>query len=227
MKELRAYKNAKFELLYTTPTETELLHFSTIADNLIQLYEEYFGINIKPFKLINDFAYDPAPTAIRESATIYMSCPTYYNIQFAFQFSHELLHWTIPESVPKNLRWFEETLAVLSSIFFPPLLGSIDSEVYAEFLNNCFVNPLCVSRPSTPTLEQITILQNGSGTANFNDYGSYYNIAMALFPHIKEHPEFWKKIPTVCNYSNNLSFYEFWSEWSKGLPLRISSLFQV
>lgn len=227
MKELRAYKNDKFELFYIAPTETELLQFSTIADDLILLYEKYFEINIKPFKLINDFACDSAPITTRESSTIYTCCPTYYNMQFAFQFSHELLHWTIPESVPTNLRWFEETLAVLSSIFFPHFLGDIDSASYDEFINNCFLNPLCVNAPSIPTPEQITILQNGSGTNNFNDYGSYYNIATALLPSIKNHPEFWRKIPSICNYSNKLSFYEFWSEWSQGFSLKISSLFHM
>lgn len=57
-------------------------------------------------------------------------------------------------------------------------------------------------------------------------FPSALNTFSAL-PSIKNHPEFWRKIPSICNYSNKLSFYEFWSEWSQGFSLKISSLFHM
>lgn len=191
-----------------------------LAHQLVDLFELQMDIKFSQFELINDPNFEDAPITCRKQRRIYVSCPLSYSIQFAYQTSHELCHFSIPNDVCTRLRWFEEVLAVLSSILLPLQLPNIDSQRYLDLLNNILSRnpPRCVKSPVIPDQRMISFLERGSGTDNFNDYGSYFNIGLALLPIIQKTPVIWKAVPYLNQILDNGSFETSILEWQEVVP---------
>lgn len=119
-------QNIHYEFQYETPTPEELKSFKIITDELLYLYTEYFGIAPKPFQLINDFGRNNSPITFRNDSIIYVNCPHFWPYQFIFQLTHELCHLMISHDVVDNLRWLEETIAIMSSLFFYNKISSVN-----------------------------------------------------------------------------------------------------
>lgn len=193
------------------------------ARQLIDLCETRFNIKFPLFDLINDPSLDNAPITYRNQNRIHITCPFAYNVQFAYQVSHELCHLAIPGEVCIKLRWFEETFAVLSSLIFPFEIPDIEPERYLSMITRTALMhpPLCVNSPCIPGRQMIQLLESGSGTANFNDYGSYFNIGAALLPTVQKSHDIWKAIPYLNRISGDKSFYAAMLEWQEIVPSNI------
>lgn len=215
------YKTEKFTFYTKNGRNSE--HLIQIARQLIDLYETRFNIKFPLFDLINDPGLDNAPITYRGQNRIHITCPFAYDIQFAYQVSHELCHLSIPSDVCIKLRWFEETFAVLSSLVFPFEIPDIDSEKYLSMINRSPLMhpPLCVNSPCIPNHRMIQLLESGSGTVNFNDYGSYFNIGVAMLPIIQKSHDIWKAIPYLNRISDSKSFYAAMLEWQEIVPSNI------
>ena len=202
-------ESSRYKFSSLLPCTDDFSQMITITDELIMIYTNYSGELPRAFHLVNDYSNNRFPMTRRDINTIFVNCPTFYANQFLFQLSHELCHWMIPSDVPTNLRWIEESFSVLASIFFPPLLESCPND-YSDYAFNSSsqIAPLCVKTPSFPNSNMVSILETGSGTDNFNDYGSYYNIAVALHPLFAENPILWKSIHVLSKIPSGLPFNE-------------------
>ena len=60
----------------------------------------------------------PNPSCQRELRLILLSTRPYSWSQVVYQFAHELCHYAIPGHVSQNLRWIEESICQMSSIYF-------------------------------------------------------------------------------------------------------------
>lgn len=194
--------------LNNSVSQTDFL--KSIKDELFLLYQDAFLIDLFKYKVTNDSSCKSAPITIRSNKAIILNCdPTSPN-QIAFQLSHELCHACIPKSVPNNLRWLEESFAVLASFLFPRKLSQINFCEYGKYFCKSFKCEIPRFQMSSPPLNDNDLkeLESGSGTRNFNDYGNYYKIAKLLLPLIRNNPEIWKIIPHLCDIQPNLKFSE-------------------
>lgn len=186
-----------------------------------KLYSLYFSCDINSCTFYNEPENEMAPITFRKKNEIILNFSDFN--QFVFQLSHELCHWMIPEDVADKLRWIEETFAVAASIVFPSMISDIDNfhyQKYAKEILNC-ITPLCVMCPGIPNKKEILIMEVGSGTSNYNDYGSYWNIAQALIPVITKNPVIWKALPYLCQLSVKKTSIEALQEWKDVCPLLV------
>ena len=207
-----------YTFLTLLPAPDDLGHFSVVISELIDLHASYYEVRPKRFKLINDFSNDNYPMTRRDQCTIYVNCPSFYVPQFIYQFTHELCHWMIPKDVATNLRWFEETLAVASSWFFPVKMNCIDMNILLPYIDNTKATSASLDiselfKHGSPT---ITNLENNSD--NFTDYTKYKCVAQKLLPKIEENPSFWYAVPKICDIPYGLSFEKSLDYWKGLLP---------
>ena len=112
----------------------------TVGIQLLPLYEKYFSVELDGYCFTNDCSFSRAPITFKSKKQIILNCDPDCDCQIAFQLSHELCHATIPESVPNNLRWLEETFAILASRYFPYKIRCIDPSEYEAYFNEWFDN---------------------------------------------------------------------------------------
>lgn len=203
---------------------------STIMINsLIKIFCQTFATKNFHYQLHIDNTNPLAPITYRNKKEIILCCNLSSKYEFVFQLSHELCHSMIPCDVPKNLRWLEETFAVLASYVFPPYLSDIDASVYTDYFYEAFAQyePLCADLKHFPDTGVFSTLASGLGTNNYNDYGSYWYVAQILSPCVSKQPDIWRAIPYLCDVPDKLSFEESLQSWENAAPLYIRNSISV
>lgn len=177
---------------------------------LFSLYQDTFSVDLSGYGVTNSPSNNQAPITLRLNKEIILRCNPDNINQIAFQLSHELCHACIPKSVPDNLRWLEESFAVLASFWFPRKLSQINFCEYGKYFCRSFKYEIPRFQMSSPPLNDNDLkeLESGSGTRNFNDYGNYYKIAKLLLPLVRNNLEIWKIVPRLCDIRPNLKFSE-------------------
>lgn len=154
----------------------------------------------------------------RNQNTIYVNCPKFYVSQFIYQLTHELCHWMIPKDVATNLRWFEETLAVASSWFFPAKMNCVDMKSLEPYIENTKATSASLDISELFKQGSPTIIDLENNSDNFTDYAKYKYIAQKLLPKIEENPLFWHAVPKICDIPYGLSFEKSLNHWKTLLP---------
>ena len=201
----------------------------TVGTQLLPLYEKYFLVKLDGYRFTNDRSFSRAPITFKSKKHIILNCDPNCDCQIAFQLSHELCHATIPENVPNNLRWLEETFAILASRYFPYKIRCIDPSEYKAYFNQSFLRlqAKCKINLEHLSKETIRFLESGSGTENYNDYGSYLKIGERFLPAVEDYPHFWECIPYLCKISPGLSLHDSFTEWRSLVPSNIRHLITV
>lgn len=207
-----------YAFLTLLPAPDNLGHFSVVISELIDLYANYYEVRPKRFNLINDYSNENYPMTYRNQSTIYVNCPKFYVPQFIYQLTHELCHWMIPKDVATNLRWFEETLAVASSWFFPAKMGCMDMNVLLPYIKNEKITSASLNIAELFKEGSRTIIDLENNSNNFTDYAKYKYVALKLFPKIEENPVFWRAVPRICDIPYGLSFEKSLDHWKSLLP---------
>lgn len=202
-----------YTFLTLLPAPDDLGHFSVVISELIDLHANYYEVHPKRFKLINDFSNENYPMTCRNKSTIYVNCPMFHVPQFIYQLTHELCHWMIPKDVATNLRWFEETLAVASSWFFPVKMNCMDMNILLPYIENTKATSASLDIPELFRPESPTIADLENNSDNFTDYEKYKCIALKLLPKIEENPLFWHAVPKICDIPCGLTFEESLNHW--------------
>lgn len=200
------------------------------CQNLLSLYQDSFGISFSEYEIKLNLSCSYAPITFHHDKTIILNCNVNYQNQIALQLSHELCHAAVSKNTTNSLRWFEESLAVLSSYIFPLELSHINKETYTDYFNNAIsaYPSICIPSPSMNLNEEILKqLEAGSGTSNYNDYGSYWNVAQRLLPEINCSSDIWKCIPYLADVPCGLSFAESLSEWQEISPSKVRNSISV
>lgn len=207
-----------YTFLTLSPAPDNLGHFSVAISELIALHVHYYAVRPNHFKLINDYSNADYPVTRRDQCIIYVNCPQFYVPQFIYQLTHELCHWMIPKNVAANLRWFEETLAIASSWFFPAKMNFMHMDILLPYIEN--------TKTTSPSLNISELFKEGSHTImdlennsdNFTDCEKYNYVALKPLPKIEENPLFWRAVPKICNIPCGLSFKKSLEHWKSLLP---------
>ena len=117
----------------------ESMLFDITRSNLIQICNDAFSVDLSRYNVKIDSTDNYAPITRRPNKEITLTGPDSDICKLAFQLSHELCHASIPSNVSNNLRWFEESFAVLSSYWFPCKLQHINSDKYAKYFCESFM----------------------------------------------------------------------------------------
>lgn len=165
------------------------------------------------------------PQCFREGHAIFLKCQTSSWSQAAFQFAHELCHYSIPGNVPENLRWLEESICHTASSFFLHHLTHLwmengiqyrtkDGQLYA----NCFAeyaeSDLQSAEPvNLKAQEAIADLERNCYQRNKNRY-----IAGLLLPIFMGNPRLWASVPALCEIHPNQSLQASLDEWLQTEP---------
>lgn len=105
-------------------TIDSIQQFVFILDCISSIFKAFIPtIGNEALVIINDVDRD-CPTCYKAAHLIALHTrPTRWS-QIAYQFSHELCHYCIPDTVDQNLRWFEESVCETASLFFMQVLGN-------------------------------------------------------------------------------------------------------
>ena len=205
------------------------LYFDT-CQNLLSLYQNSFGISFSGYEIKNDLSNPPAPITLHSDKTVVLRCNINCQSQIVFQLSHELCHAAVSKNVKNSLRWFEEVLAVLSSFIFPLELSTIDKKKYIGYFKSSISDCLCECfKDSSMDLNEKILkeLEAGSGTNNYNDYGSYWNVAQKLLPVIDCSSDIWKCVPYLAAVPCELSFADSLDKWQEISPLKVRNSISI
>lgn len=212
-----------------------------IIDTLSSIMNTSFHKHWSKFHVINSQSFD-CPMTIRNLKLIRLNCNPIYWCQLAYQFAHEYCHFLIPKEVVHELRWFEESICALSSIFFMEQLATVWSN---ENILNCPGYALSIKNYIESNKQHIEIFDlnalshadsavwekfsvpNGEYHRDMNRY-----IAIQLLPIFKEYPKLWTAVPDLCKVSGNSNLQIMFSDWknistsatTRGID-RISALF--
>ena len=174
-----------------------------------------------------------SPICYRAKQTIYLAAELIQWSRIAYQFTHELCHYVIPEDVHQNFRWLEESICELSSYYFLPKIS--------KYWRRTGVN-LTTDKHELYYPYFTSYVENNSHKANSFDFSSFASdtqisqdlkelmsdceirdknayIANNLLPIFQRLPKTWQAIPFLCYPSSNLSFRDFLEEWIKLSPI--------
>lgn len=198
-------------------------YIEIIVDELIKIMESHFCKQAPTFRLINDlnFAYPETTLTYDE---IHICCMDTSWSQIAYQFSHEFCHLLIGSLVPQKMRWFEESICELSSLFFMEQLAIVwktkrifnNSEYATSLISYCanymnsatdLQNLLDVSDPSSTVWSH--------AVAECYDRNFNLQIAKLLLPIFHKYPALWKTVPLLSRLHNDeSSLTRYLSSWS-------------
>lgn len=202
--------------------------FKSVTSELSKVCQSAFSVLFSGYIVKNSPSNAMAPITLRASKEIILNCNLSCAGSIAFQLSHELCHASINDTVSDNLRWLEESFAVLSSRYFPYKIKSVDDSLYSSFFKQAFdaLIPKCeIDWPLSKNT--VAFLESGSGTRNYNDYGSYLKISDHLIPIANSFPDIWKCVPYIYKIPANLTFEQSLSEWKSIVPSDIRHVITV
>ena len=171
---------------------------------------------------------DEDPVCYKVCKLIFLDVEPMYWCQAAFQFSHELCHYMIPEGVPRDLKWLEEVVCETASLFFLPIVEviwhsspSIPHQRYAHFFSSYkedLSKQIRVEDLTSQSVQQH--LQIERYDRKLNRY-----IASLFLPSFSETPQLWTCIPSLARIPSGLSVVDAIRKWSSVSPDNFSEEF--
>lgn len=201
-----------------------------IIASIISFYKKAFALNDVPeFTLINDSTSDDIRTD-RNIQTIYISCTFNRLSQLAYQFCHEFCHHLIPRDVIQSLRWFEESICELASLFFMRMLAPywkthslLNDPEYAEKISS-YVDSVTATNNFQPfTLSDLSnpdsLISRKFSEAD-GEYHRLHNrfIAINLLPIFETHDGLWQAVPYLCDVKDEKTLLTQLHTWKTLSP---------
>ena len=196
-----------------------------IAEEVRKIVQHYFSAPMPYFTLVNSLRFD-YPQTLNTYDQIHICCMDTSWCQIAFQLSHEFCHLMIGKEVISNLRWFEESIAEVASLFFMTQLSPVWKNIgilgHPEYADS--IVQYVQQRLDTDTTHlSFSLVEIGNPSSAIWKYlkGEPYNreinkhIAKKLLPIFNANPLLWKIIPELGNLSPHDSLGESFSEWKQ------------
>ena len=199
-------------------------NFAYVVDCIARLMQNYLpGIGSKPLSICYIPSY-PNPICYRSTQKIVLNADKIsYSNQVAYEFAHELCHYAIPHDVCQSLRWIEESICQLSSIFFLHQIAHmwrITDPNFWVYVDNVAKSPYYLSF--------IQYAQDDAQKYEFFDFTDQEvlaylhnecedrpknrHLANRLFPLFMENPALWQAVPVLCQV-NQATLHESLDAW--------------
>lgn len=176
-----------------------------IVEETMKLMENYFKKSAPAFQLVNNLRFDYPETSTTYDE-IHICCMDTSWSQIVFQFSHEFCHLLIGNPVPPSMRWFEESVCELASLFFLEKLAIIWGQ--SGLLAHPEYAPSLISY-RTNRINSVEDLKNPSDLSDpssaiwkdaiANCYNRNFNLQIAklLLPVFSKYPQLWETVPLL------------------------------
>lgn len=199
-------------------------NLSLTLDSICLLFSNYYDIKTRKLNIILLISGD-TPICIREKQLILLNTNSTSWCQAAYQFSHELCHYIIPNDVTENLRWLEESICETASYFFLKQLTALwkynninletdDGNLYANTFIAYIENEMCKATPfDLRNPHELTGLKNDCYQREKNKY-----IANKLLPIFSQYPKTWCAIPLLSSIPSIPSITDALFYWESLLP---------
>lgn len=166
------------------------------------------------------------PCCYRNRNTITLSAKDMLYAKYVYQFAHEYCHYQLPFEPIHELRWLEETLCELASLY---MLRQVDElwsreppyEVWREYHSEFTKYAEIVERE----YEYVSLDFSVEPNAILSDLRRYeYDreknmyIALQLLPLFNEHPELWHSVPFLCRANDRNTFRGALKKWQQASP---------
>lgn len=200
---------------------------SDIAEILHSVHSVFapcFGVSMNKNNLLVIHSDDGPVTYIPQKIILLSSKDRYWS-QLAYQFAHEYCHFQINGAVPRQLRWFEESLCELASYFFLPRISKL-WEVQPPYPNwksyaHCFEDYVILDKqkavPFDLNLSRDTQMQE---YLTQNEYDRFKNafVAISLESIFEDMPSLWSSVHFISHIPEHLTFEESIRYWRDLVP---------
>lgn len=200
-------------------------NFVFTLDSIVHLFKLYFPEISKQNLTISISSETDSPICFRQIGLIILKTDKLHWAQAAYQFSHELCHYMIPQDVSPRLRWLEESICQMASIFFLPNLTKywkkIDITLKTTAGNN-YAEEFAVyaSNDAKGALEfdihdplEIINLEMDCYQRSKNKH-----VANLLLPIFKRYPKTWGAVPYLCQVCDNVCLSAALTAWIAASP---------
>lgn len=186
-------------------TVDSVQHFAYVLDCISMLFQQQIPqIGQKKLYIVN-YPHPDHPICYRKQQLIFLNTAPSAWSQIAFQFAHELCHYAIPNDIDSNLRWLEESICEVASLYFLRQIGhywmdigedlkTSDGAPYAiAFLRYAKNRQSNIAPFDLCDASIIRELEHDCYNRNRNNY-----VASRLLPIFIQHPEVWTAVPRLC-----------------------------
>lgn len=217
--------NEKF-VFDTTENHSEIDGFIFTLKCIVQLFDEYFPQNESRSLIVTLNHSNDSPICYRQDGIILLNTDSPYWTQAAYQFSHELCHYMIPDDVCEKLRWFEESICEVSSHFFLAELSELWKKQNVPYYTNLGIpyadsfssyaeeNMTHIITFNIHSQMELFLLEIDCYQREKNRY-----IANLLLPIFKKNPLLWHAVPYLCKIPDNQSFLNSLAVWKSISPV--------
>lgn len=221
------FPNTPSFLLQVPPNSSidEISGFLITLDSLSALYKSFFDLDDLYLTVI--LSKDPsAPVCYRKNRIILLNTELKFWSQAAYQFSHELCHFIIPEDVSNNLRWLEESICESASYYFLRKLTDFwikkqipyrtsGGKLYAySFTSYVESNSFKAIPFNLKDQKEINNLESNCYQREKNAY-----IANLMLPIFLSYPELWKAVPILSSVQQVHHLSDALLEWREKSPI--------
>lgn len=175
-----------------TPNSVSLVCF--VLGNASLIFSRYVPALAQKSLSIHFFPPDHTPRCGRRQNLILLDCDINRWNQVAYQFFHELCHFTIPFDVHPKLCWVEESVCQAASTFFLVQISRLftqDDNPYAPFFTSYAIKEAQTATPfDWKDPKELSLLESDPYLRGKNQY-----VANHLLPIIWEAPRLWAAVP--------------------------------
>ena len=198
-----------------------------VLSSVHNCFSQYFReqINNNPVIVINAGNIGH-PVCYKSYAIIFLDVLDRFWCRYVYQFAHEYCHYQIRRDVIQPMRWFEESICELSSLFFllrvdelwatePPYPNWMN--YHDEFTSYALNEAKTYEEFNTDfSLENSDVL-NYLKSYEYDRPKNMY-VARKFLPIFEAHPFLWQAVPFLADLTEGLAFAESMKEWALAAP---------
>lgn len=194
-------------------------NIGAVLESVDRVFRPCFGSSMNTNDLLVIHS-DDHPVTYSNHNVILISAEDRFWCKYAYQFAHEYCHFQIGGDVPRQLRWFEESLCELASYFFLPRIGDLwqtnpPYPNWKDYAENFREYSMQDQQKATPF--DLVFLDNPSVLMYLiqNEYDRPKNayVAIKLMPVFEANPCLWSVVHLIKNVPKNSTFSEFLRCW--------------
>ncbi|MBR3610174.1 MAG: hypothetical protein IKL57_01730 [Oscillospiraceae bacterium] len=204
--------------------EAVLENIWAVLESVDRVFRPCFGSSMNTNDLLVIHC-DDHPVTYSDYNVILLSAGNRFWCQYAYQFTHEYCHFQIGGNVPRQLRWFEESLCELASHFFLPRIGDLwkinpPYPNWKDYAENFQKYSMLDQQKAIPFDLDFSDNQDSLVHLIQNEYDRPMNtyVALKLMPVFEATPQLWSVVHIIKSISKDLTFSESLRCWKNLSP---------
>lgn len=203
-----------------------------VLDSLLHVMNLSLPVQNYPHGTIVFVLESKSPICYKESNLIFLNCSKNKWDQVTYQLAHEMCHLLIHGKTIPELRWLEESICELSSLYFLPKISKYWKRLGIPYQTSdgMLYSPL-FEKYALDTHADITSLDLTLFTENLDNselsslvkdcYQRSKNryIAIRFLPIFKHFPKTWNAVPYISEIPAGLSFADSLVKWIELSPM--------